>query len=146
MLCFEGIQLMLNIFLGRKPIPNYRLVEPPSGREKIFVKEDVSTGSYCSAMSCNANALEDYENSAICLRGNPAQREIRSGTIRVLHRVARQAPSEPRKATDTRRYWYTRSGHRSRTLHLRCVISKGLPLCSLEPNKGIERRGIDVLL
>lgn len=43
MLCFEGIQLMLNIFLGRKPIPNYRLVEPSSGQlEKIVVKEDVS--------------------------------------------------------------------------------------------------------
>ena len=34
---------MLNIFLGRKPIPNYRLVEPSSGQlEKIVVKEDVS--------------------------------------------------------------------------------------------------------
>jgi len=43
MLCFEGIQLMLNIFLGRKPLPNYRLVEPSSGQlEKIVVKEDVS--------------------------------------------------------------------------------------------------------
>ncbi|OJJ78734.1 phenylalanine--tRNA ligase subunit beta [Aspergillus glaucus CBS 516.65] len=43
MLCFEGIQLMLNIFLGRKPIPNYRLVEPSSGQlEKIVVKEDTT--------------------------------------------------------------------------------------------------------
>lgn len=34
---------MLNIFLGRKPIPNYRLIEPSSGQlEKIVVKEDVS--------------------------------------------------------------------------------------------------------
>lgn len=44
MLCFEGIQLMLNIFLGRKPLPNYKLVEPASGQlEKIIVKEDVRT-------------------------------------------------------------------------------------------------------
>ncbi|BCR83600.1 phenylalanine--tRNA ligase subunit beta [Aspergillus chevalieri] len=43
MLCFEGIQLMLNIFLGRKPLPNYRLVEPSSGQlEKIVVKEDTT--------------------------------------------------------------------------------------------------------
>jgi phenylalanyl-tRNA synthetase beta chain len=43
LLCFEGIQLMLNIFLGRKPLPNYRLVEPANGQlEKIIVKEDVS--------------------------------------------------------------------------------------------------------
>ncbi|KAH2723642.1 hypothetical protein KXW29_008209 [Aspergillus fumigatus] len=41
LLCFEGIQLMLNIFLGRKPLPNYRLVEPANGQlEKIIVKED----------------------------------------------------------------------------------------------------------
>ena len=44
LLCFEGIQLMLNIFLGRKPIPNYRLVEPANGQlETVTVKEDVST-------------------------------------------------------------------------------------------------------
>ncbi|KAF7121991.1 hypothetical protein CNMCM5793_009546 [Aspergillus hiratsukae] len=41
LLCFEGIQLMLNIFLGRKPLPNYRLAEPSNGQmEKIIVKED----------------------------------------------------------------------------------------------------------
>lgn len=34
---------MLNIFLGRKPLPNYRLVEPASGQlETIVVKENVS--------------------------------------------------------------------------------------------------------
>lgn len=34
---------MLNIFLGRKPLPNYELVEPASGQlETIVVKEDVS--------------------------------------------------------------------------------------------------------
>lgn len=43
LLCFEGIQLMLNIFLGRKPLPNYKLVEPASGQlEKIIVKEDTT--------------------------------------------------------------------------------------------------------
>ncbi|KAL2799301.1 hypothetical protein BJX66DRAFT_293496 [Aspergillus keveii] len=41
LLCFEGISLMLNIFLGRKPLPNYRLVEPAGGElQKIIVKED----------------------------------------------------------------------------------------------------------
>jgi phenylalanyl-tRNA synthetase beta chain len=47
LLCFEGIALMLNIFLGRKPLPNYRLVPPASGElEKIVVKEDVSKDHY----------------------------------------------------------------------------------------------------
>ncbi|KAF5864192.1 phenylalanine--tRNA ligase subunit beta [Aspergillus alliaceus] len=41
LLCFEGIALMLNIFLGRKPLPNYKLVEPTGGElQKIIVKED----------------------------------------------------------------------------------------------------------
>lgn len=42
MLCFEGISLMLNIFLGRQPLPNYRLVEPADGKiQTLTVKEDV---------------------------------------------------------------------------------------------------------
>lgn len=51
MLCFEGIALMLNIFLGRKPYPNYRLIEPASGKlEQIIVKENVrqATNDYTS--------------------------------------------------------------------------------------------------
>lgn len=32
---------MLNIFLGRKPLPNYRLTQPAQ-MEKIIVKENVS--------------------------------------------------------------------------------------------------------
>ncbi|KAL4982423.1 hypothetical protein BDW68DRAFT_170813 [Aspergillus falconensis] len=43
LLCFEGIALMLNIFLERKPLPKYRLVEPPCGElQKIIVKADTS--------------------------------------------------------------------------------------------------------
>jgi phenylalanyl-tRNA synthetase beta chain len=32
MLCFEGIALMLQIFLGKSSLPNYRLVTPASGK------------------------------------------------------------------------------------------------------------------
>ncbi|KAL4965865.1 phenylalanine--tRNA ligase subunit beta [Aspergillus stella-maris] len=43
LLCFEGIALMLNIFLERKPLPKYKVVKPSSGElEKIIVKEDTS--------------------------------------------------------------------------------------------------------
>jgi len=42
MLCFEGISLMLNIFRGKKPIPNYRLVAPPDGDlQTLIVHEEV---------------------------------------------------------------------------------------------------------
>lgn len=38
---------MLNIFLGRKPLPSYKLVEPSSGQlESIVVKEDVSDNQH----------------------------------------------------------------------------------------------------
>ncbi|KAJ5690981.1 Phenylalanine--tRNA ligase beta subunit [Penicillium malachiteum] len=43
LLCFEGIQLMLNIFLGRKSLPDYKLVPPPNGQlQEIIVKEDTT--------------------------------------------------------------------------------------------------------
>ncbi|KAL1863579.1 phenylalanine--tRNA ligase subunit beta [Paecilomyces lecythidis] len=43
LLCFEGISLALNVFLGRKPSPNYRLVPPASGElQKLIVKEDTT--------------------------------------------------------------------------------------------------------
>ncbi|KAI0883558.1 phenylalanyl-tRNA synthetase beta chain [Annulohypoxylon maeteangense] len=41
MLCFEGIALMLNIFRGKQPTPNFRLAQPASGDlETITVLED----------------------------------------------------------------------------------------------------------
>ncbi|KAJ5551433.1 tRNA synthetase B5-domain [Penicillium sp. DV-2018c] len=41
LLCFEGIALMLNIFLGRKPSPEYKLTQPAK-MEQIIVKEDTT--------------------------------------------------------------------------------------------------------
>ncbi|OTB05012.1 hypothetical protein M426DRAFT_320332 [Hypoxylon sp. CI-4A] len=41
MLCFEGIALMLNIFRGKQPTPNFRLAQPVSGDlHTITVLED----------------------------------------------------------------------------------------------------------
>ncbi|KAJ5477342.1 Phenylalanine--tRNA ligase beta subunit [Penicillium diatomitis] len=43
LLCFEGIALMLNIFLKRKALPEYKLVEPSNGQlEEIIVKENTT--------------------------------------------------------------------------------------------------------
>ena len=42
MLCFEGIALNLNVFLGSLTMPNYRLVAPAQGEiQTITVHEDV---------------------------------------------------------------------------------------------------------
>mmetsp|Transcript_40339 Transcript_40339/g.48887 ORF Transcript_40339/g.48887 Transcript_40339/m.48887 type:complete len:598 (-) Transcript_40339:268-2061(-) len=42
MLCLEGIANALNVFLGRTPVPKYRLVEPPNGqpRQRMVVKPE----------------------------------------------------------------------------------------------------------
>ncbi|RYP71679.1 hypothetical protein DL771_004630 [Monosporascus sp. 5C6A] len=44
MLCFEGISLMLNIFRGKRPTPEFKLVEPVSGElQTITVSESTAT-------------------------------------------------------------------------------------------------------
>lgn len=44
MLCFEGISLMLNIFLGRRTSPDYRLVALPKGELQVInVDKEVRT-------------------------------------------------------------------------------------------------------
>ncbi len=51
MLCFEGIALMLQIFLGKSPMPNYRWVEPSSGKRQTLTvsKETEQVRPYVSA-------------------------------------------------------------------------------------------------
>lgn len=50
MLCFEGIALNLNIFLGRASIPNYRLVAPAGGELQVM-NVDKEVGRYTRARS-----------------------------------------------------------------------------------------------
>jgi len=43
MLCFEGIAMNLNVFLGNTPFPNYRLVSPLNGElQTVTVKKETS--------------------------------------------------------------------------------------------------------
>lgn len=43
MLCFEGIALNLNVFLGRQEFPKYRTVPPADGElQTMIVHEPVS--------------------------------------------------------------------------------------------------------
>lgn len=47
MLCHEGISLMLNVFRGKAPMPNYRVVAPASGEaNEIHVHESVPNLAY----------------------------------------------------------------------------------------------------
>lgn len=51
MLCFEGIAMNLNVFLGRQTIPNYRLVAPPNG-EPLTVNVSPDTARIRPYFSC----------------------------------------------------------------------------------------------
>ena len=70
MLCFEGIAMMLNVFLGRVSLPNYRLVEPPSGKlETITVHKSVrftrSLTRISKAYSCQTSQIRPYVSGAV---------------------------------------------------------------------------------
>ena len=43
MLCFEGIAMNLNVFLGRQSVPNFQLVAPPNGElQTAYVSKDTA--------------------------------------------------------------------------------------------------------
>jgi phenylalanyl-tRNA synthetase beta chain len=71
MLCFEGIALMLQIFLGKAPLPNYRLVEPPSGKLQTLTvsKDTIAVRPYVSAAILrNIRFTQDSYDSFIALQ------------------------------------------------------------------------------
>ena len=83
MLCFEGIQLMLNIFRGKKRPPVYRTVPPPNGKLEILTAH--------KEVSCNENRpklsmalmmmIVDNEDTAVYLGGYFAKYQIYKSTI-----------------------------------------------------------------
>ena len=43
MLCFEGVSLMLNVFLGKRDAPQYSLAPPAGGQmQHLTVHQEVS--------------------------------------------------------------------------------------------------------
>ncbi|MCJ1228150.1 phenylalanine--tRNA ligase subunit beta [Toensbergia leucococca] len=84
MLCFEGISLMLNIFLGRKSSPNYRLVAPPNGElEAITVHEETfKIRPYVSgAVLRNIKFTQERYESFIALQDKLHQNLARQRTL-----------------------------------------------------------------
>lgn len=71
MLCFEGIQLMLNIFRQKSPIPNYTLVEPKDGNvQTLTIKSDTrKVRPYAAgAILRNINFTQQSYDSFIALQ------------------------------------------------------------------------------
>ena len=84
MLCFEGIALMLNIFRGKTPLPNYRLVVPKSGRlETITVLPDtLKVRPYVSgAILRNVKFTQETYDSFISLQDKLHQNLARQRTL-----------------------------------------------------------------
>ncbi|KAI5460000.1 hypothetical protein BGZ63DRAFT_262960 [Mariannaea sp. PMI_226] len=84
MLCFEGIALNLNIFLGRTPAPNFRLVEPAGGKlETITVHPDVEKVRpyVAGAILRNIKFTQDRYESFIALQDKLHQNLARNRTL-----------------------------------------------------------------
>jgi phenylalanyl-tRNA synthetase beta chain len=84
MLCFEGIALMLNIFRGKSPLPNYRLVPPKNGKlETISVHKDtLGVRPYISgAILRNVKFTQDSYDSFISLQDKLHQNLARQRTL-----------------------------------------------------------------
>ncbi|KAI9837967.1 MAG: hypothetical protein M1819_006121 [Sarea resinae] len=84
MLCFEGIALMLNIFRGKTPSPNYRLVAPPNGElQTITVHEETSKiRPYVSAAVLrNITFTKERYESFIALQDKLHQNLARQRTL-----------------------------------------------------------------
>ena len=50
-LCEEGLQLNLNVFLGRQSMPNFRVVSPPDGKCEVL-KVDKSVRCLLPVFPC----------------------------------------------------------------------------------------------
>ncbi|KAK8199172.1 phenylalanyl-tRNA synthetase beta chain [Phyllosticta capitalensis] len=84
MLCFEGIALNLNIFLGRASIPNYRLVAPAGGELQVM-NVDKETARIRPLVSCailrNVKFTKDRYESFIALQDKLHQNLARQRTL-----------------------------------------------------------------
>ncbi|KAH8590001.1 hypothetical protein B0O99DRAFT_522272 [Bisporella sp. PMI_857] len=84
MLCFEGIALMLNIFRGKTPLPNYKLVPPKNGKlETITVHADTTkVRPYVSgAILRNIAFTQESYDSFISLQDKLHQNLARQRTL-----------------------------------------------------------------
>lgn len=84
MLCFEGIALNLNVFLGNAPFPNYRLVTPASGElQTVTVKEETSQirPFFSCAILRNIHFTKSRYESFIALQDKLHQNLARQRTL-----------------------------------------------------------------
>ncbi|KAI4252742.1 MAG: hypothetical protein LQ352_004098 [Teloschistes flavicans] len=84
MLCFEGISLMLEIFLGKRTLPDYRLVAPPKGELQVINvdKETARIRPYCTgAVLRNVKFTKESYDSFIALQDKLHQNLARQRSL-----------------------------------------------------------------
>ena len=84
MLCFEGIALMLNIFLRKTPAPTYKLTKPSSGElQTITVSEDTTKVRplVAGAILRNVKFTQQSYHSFIALQDKLHQNLARQRTL-----------------------------------------------------------------
>ncbi|KAL9577208.1 MAG: hypothetical protein Q9212_006512 [Teloschistes hypoglaucus] len=84
MLCFEGISLMLEIFLGKRTSPDYRLVAPPKGELQVINvdKETARIRPYCTgAVLRNVKFTKESYDSFIALQDKLHQNLARQRSL-----------------------------------------------------------------
>jgi phenylalanyl-tRNA synthetase beta chain len=84
MLCFEGIALMLNIFRGKNPPPNWRLIEPKDGKlQTITVSKETTQirPLVAGAILRNIKFTKDNYESFIGLQDKLHQNLARQRTL-----------------------------------------------------------------
>lgn len=84
MLCFEGIAMNLNVFLGRQTLPNFRLSAPPNG-ELQTITVDPETAKIRPYFSCailrNITFTQERYDSFIALQDKLHQNLARQRTL-----------------------------------------------------------------
>jgi len=84
MLCFEGIAMNLNVFLGRQSMPNYTLKPPASGKlETVTVSKDTARirPYFSCAILRNIKFTKDRYESFIALQDKLHQNLARQRTL-----------------------------------------------------------------
>ncbi|KAI4202842.1 MAG: hypothetical protein LQ350_002340 [Teloschistes chrysophthalmus] len=84
MLCFEGISLMLEIFLGKRTSPDYRLVAPPKGELQVINvdKQTARIRPYCTgAVLRNVKFTKESYDSFIALQDKLHQNLARQRSL-----------------------------------------------------------------
>ncbi|KAK3055682.1 phenylalanine--tRNA ligase subunit beta [Extremus antarcticus] len=84
MLCFEGIAMNLNVFLGRQPMSKYRLAAPPNGElQTTYVSEETKNirPYFSCAILRNIKFTKDRYESFIALQDRLHQNLARQRTL-----------------------------------------------------------------